>query len=70
VSIGAWLTRGVGDGVATAVCDPAADGAAELGLGDAAELHAPTRIARRPRIVTVLVGPERVWNIAGLLLCG
>jgi hypothetical protein len=66
--MGAAVTSGVGAGVAAAVWDWAADGAAELALGDADAPHAPTRMARRPMIVTVLRGPERVWCIAGLLL--
>src|SRR5690348_11149118 len=52
---------------AAAVAALEAPGADGDGLAD--ELHAPTRMASAPRIVTVLRGPDRIWFIAGLLLC-
>jgi len=54
---------GAAEAEATAACDAAAceaDAAALLGLGDADELQAPATMANKPRIVTILRGPERV----------
>jgi len=67
VSTAGGVTSGVGVGVAAAE-DAAVDGA-ELGLGDADAPQAAARMATRPTNRTDLLGPERIWCIAGLLLC-